>query len=92
MRPLGIVHHRSAAGAGRSKCACPRYIGDALMLICMRWFLQVGLERAAEAAADPAIANALRTAWLWSKRMEDRRYARREQEARRTPFRCICYA
>ena len=51
----------------------------------MRTFLQVGLERAAEAAADPAIANALRTAWLWLKRMEERRYARREQEARRTP-------
>ena len=43
---------------------------------------QAGLERAAEAAADPATAHALRTAWLWLQLMEDRRYARREQEAR----------
>ena len=47
--------------------------------------LQAGLERAAELAADPATAHALRTAWLWLRRMEDRRYARREQEARRDP-------
>ena len=49
--------------------------------------LQAGLVLAAEAAADPASAHALRTAWLWLKRMEDRRYARREQEARHTPCR-----
>ena len=62
-----------------------RCVGDELRAL----FLQAGLERAAEAAADPAAAHALRTAWLWLKRMEDRRYARREQEASRTPRRCI---
>ena len=49
-----------------------------------RWRRQAGLERASDAAADPVAANALRTAWLWLVRMEERRYARREQEARRT--------
>ena len=49
-----------------------------------RLLRQAGLERAAEAAADPVAANALRTAWLWLVRMEERRCARREHEARRT--------
>ena len=51
----------------------------------LRWCLrQAGLQRAAEATADHVAANALRTAWLHLQLMERRRYARREQEARRT--------
>ena len=57
--------------------------------------MQAGLKRAEEAAAaaaDRVTAHALSTAREWLAGVEDRRYACREQEARRTPSHCIRYA
>ena len=63
----------------RDACACFGAVGTKLR----KRTRQAGLERAAEAVADPVAASALRTANMWLQNMEKRRRAQREQEARR---------